>query len=159
MSAGYKLSFSVDKLLYLKNKYMRTTIFYIFLVLSMTLVSCDRNNSVSTSLSQSASSGSWRLTLFTDNGNDETADFSGYTFTFSNNGTLTVVKNGISKNGSWSVNTSSNKFIIELGPKDNTNLPLGELTNDWKILSTSTTEIRLGDDNTTSNEFVTFTKN
>lgn len=138
---------------------MRTTIFSLFLVLALALVSCDRTNSVSTNISQVASSGSWRVTLFTNSGTDETVNFSGYTFTFSSSGTVTAVKNGASQSGTWSVNTSSNKFNIELGPKTAPNLPLGELTDDWKILSTSATEIRLGDDNAASNEFLTFTKN
>jgi hypothetical protein len=108
---------------------------------------------------QVVTSGTWKVTLFTDSGNDETSDFAGYTFTFSDGGTLTAVKSGISKTGTWSVNNSSNKFNIDLGIKDNSNKPLGELTDDWKILSKSDTEIRLTDDNTTRNEFLTFTKN
>lgn len=136
---------------------MRTTL--LFLALALSLVSCDPGSNVASDVSQVASSGTWRVTLFTDSGNDETTDFSGYSFTFSNSGTITALKNGVSKTGTWSVNTSSNKFIIDLGPKDNTNKPLGELTDDWKILSAGTTEIRLGDDNTASNEFLTFTKN
>ena len=136
---------------------MRTTL--LFLALALSFVSCDPGNNVASDVSQVASSGTWRVTLFTDSGNDETTDFSGYSFTFSNGGTITALKNGVSKTGTWSVNTSSNKFIIDLGTKDNTNKPLGELTDDWKILSASSTEIRLGDDNTASNEFLTFTKN
>ena len=129
------------------------------LPLLVLLVACDQSNSVSSNTSQIVSSGSWRVTLFTDSGNDETADFSGYSFTFSSTGAITAVKNGATKNGTWSVSNSSGKFNIDLGPKDATNKPLGELTDDWKILSSTTTEIRLGDDNTASNEFVTFTKN
>jgi hypothetical protein len=109
-------------------------------------------------VAQVASSGTWRVTLFTDSGNDETADFNGYSFTFSGS-TVTAVKNGTSKSGAWSVNSSSNKFNIDLGPKDNTNKPLGELTDDWKIISYTATEIKLTDDNAASNEFLTFTKN
>lgn len=106
-----------------------------------------------------ATSGSWRVTLFTDSGNNETSDFAGYTFTFSTGGTVTAAKNGASQSGTWSVDNSSNKFIIDLGPKVDTNKPLGELTDDWKIISSSDTEIKLTDDNASSNEFLTFTKN
>lgn len=129
------------------------TLSLIFLLISCT-TSVDTSNT-----SEIVTSGSWRVTLFTDSGNDETSDFSGYTFSFNDNGTISAVKNGLTQNGTWSVNTSSNKFNIDLGPKVDTNKPLGELTDDWKILSSSNTEIRLGDDNTTSNEFLTFTKN
>lgn len=122
------------------------------------LISCTSGIDTSNT-SQIVTSGSWRVTLFTDSGNDETADFSGYSFSFNDNGTISAVKNGITQNGTWSVNNSSNKFNIDLGPKADTNKPLGELTDDWKILSSSNTEIRLGDDNPASNEFLTFTKN
>jgi hypothetical protein len=101
--------------------------------------------------------GTWKVALFTDSGNDETSDFSGYTFVFNNNGTVTATKSGASQNGTWG--TSSNKFSINLGPKDSSNKPLGELTDDWKIISSSNVEIKLTDDNTASGEFLTFTKN
>lgn len=139
---------------------MKTSIFSFLLVAVMLFaVSCSRNNNVSSDVAQTASSGTWRVTLFTDSGNDETVDFNGYSFTFGSGGTVIAVKNGVTKNGTWSVNNSSNKFNIDLGPKDVTNKPLVELTDDWKILSSTTTDIRLGDDNAASNEFVTFTKN
>jgi hypothetical protein len=98
--------------------------------------------------------GTWKVTLFTDSGNDETSDFTGYTFTFNNNGIITATKSAASQNGTWSAN--SGKFNINLGPKDNTNKPLGELTDDWKTISSSNTEIKLKDDS--NNEFLTFTK-
>lgn len=127
------------------------------LFLSILLVSCTSRLDDSNNTSQVATSGSWRVTLFTDSGNDETTDFAGYTFTFNDNGTINAVKNGTTQSGTWSV--TSAKFNIDLGPKIDANKPLGELTDDWKILSTTNTEIRLGDDNASSNEFLTFTKN
>ncbi|MCW3116220.1 MAG: hypothetical protein JWM28_302 [Chitinophagaceae bacterium] len=106
--------------------------------------------------SQVATSGTWRVTLFTDSGNDETNNFAGYNFTFNGDGSLTAAKSGGITTGSWS---SSSKFNIDLGPKSDNNKPLGELTHDWHIISVSSTEIKLGDDNTASNEFLTFSKN
>lgn len=139
---------------------MKKLLFYSFLIaIALNTISCQQSGSVDATTSQVVTSGTWRVTLFTDSGNDETSDFAGYSFTFNSGGTLSVVKNGITTNGTWSINTSSNKFIIDLGPKIASNKPLGELTDDWKILSNTTTEIRLSDDNATSNEFVTFTKN
>ncbi|MFI5129888.1 MAG: hypothetical protein ACHQFX_07865, partial [Chitinophagales bacterium] len=123
------------------------------------IVSCSKSDDIVSGTGQLVTSGTWRVSLFTDSGNDETADFNGYSFTFSEGGTLTAVKGGVTKNGTWSVSTSSNKLNIDLGPKDNTNKPLGELTDDWKILSSNSTELRLADDNAASNEFLTFIKN
>lgn len=140
---------------------MRTTFFSIVLAsVSLLFGSCSNSgDNTPSGTAQVVSSGSWRVTLFIDSGNDETSDFAGYSFTFNSNGTVTAEKNGVSQNGTWNVSTSSNKFNIDLGPKTTANHPLGELTDDWKILSTSNTEVRLTDDNTTSSEFLTFTKN
>lgn len=139
---------------------MKRLILISILVKAMMIpVACTSGSNTSVNTGQEVSSGTWRVTLFTDSGNDETANFSGYTFTFSSGGTLTAIKSGVTKNGTWSVNTSSNKFNIDLGVKDNTNKPLGDLTNDWQIISSSATEVKLKDNNTSSNEFVTFTKN
>ncbi len=139
---------------------MKTLLFYSLLItIALNTISCQQSGSVDATTSQVVTSGNWRVSLFTDSGNDETADFAGYTFTFNSGGSLAVVKNGVTTTGSWSINSSSNKFNIDLGPKIASNKPLGELTDDWKILSNTTTEIRLADDNVTSNEFVTFSKN
>lgn len=103
-------------------------------------------------------SGSWRVSTFSERGSDETGDFSGYTFTFSAGGEARAVKGGVSKTGSWSM-SGSTRFNIDFGAKTDANKPLGELTDDWKIISISSTQIKLTDDNPSSAEFLTFTKN
>ena len=103
-----------------------------------------------------AISGAWRVTLFTDSGNDETSDFSGFSFNFNDNGSLDAVRDQSTFSGTW---TRGSKFIIDLGPKGDGNRPLGELTDDWHIISITSTEIKLGDDNPSSGEFLTFSKN
>lgn len=138
------------------------TVFQFFLLTGIILlsVSCSRNSDdIISNPGQTVVSGTWRVSLFTDSGNDETSDFAGYSFTFNAGGVLATVKNGSTKNGAWSINSSSNKFIIDLGAKIAGNLPLGELTDDWKIISSSATELKLADDNPSSNEFLTFIKN
>jgi hypothetical protein len=108
---------------------------------------------------QAVTSGTWRVTLFTDSGNNETSDFSGYSFQFASGGVLTAAKTSTSKTGNWGLASTSNKFNIDLGAKTDSNKPLGELTDDWRIISVTPSEIRLSDDNASSNEFLTFTKN
>ena len=134
-------------------------LFSLLIAITAFTSSCDPAGGIDSTTSQVVTSGSWKVTLFTDSGNDETSDFSGYTFTFNSSGVLSAVKNGITTNGTWNVSSSSNKFNINLGPKVDSNKPLGELTDDWKILSNTGTVIRLTDDNASSNEFLTFTKN
>ncbi len=116
-------------------------------------------NSLSSNTSQTVTSGNWRVSLFIDSGNDETTDFTGYRFTFNTDGSVAAVINAVIKTGTWSVSSSSNKFTIDLGPKIDTNKPLGELTDDWQIISVTETVIQLKDDNALRNEKLTFTKN
>ncbi|SIO02457.1 hypothetical protein [Chitinophaga niabensis] len=120
-------------------------------------VSCSRDNNSPVVDPNAPTSGTWRVSLFSERGNNETSDFNGYTFTFGNTGTATASKSGTTKNGTW--NISSNKFNLDLGVKSDANKPLGELTDDWKIISVNTNEIKLTDDNASSAEFLTFTKN
>lgn len=140
---------------------MKKLFFSPVIILSLlALASCSRNSDdINPNTQQVVTSGSWKITLFTDSGNDETTEFAAYTFTFGNNGTINAVANGVTKTGAWSIQGSSGKFIIDLGPKTTANQPLGELTDDWKILSASDTEIRLGDDNASSQELLVFHKN
>jgi hypothetical protein len=140
-----------------KMKNMRMKLFRTLLISGILFVSaCHKSNDVTGNSNTDVTSGTWRVTLFTDSGNDETTDFSGYTFTFKNDGSIAAVKGGISTNGTWS---KGSKFNIDLGLKSDSNKPLGELTDDWQILSINSTEIKLGDDNPSSGESLTFTKN
>lgn len=128
-------------------------------LLCIAFISCSRSNDETPSAGDVVTEGNWRVTLFTDSGNNETSDFNGYSFSFNSNGSLVASSSSHNKSGTWNIDNSSNKFNINLGPKDDTNKPFGELTDDWKIISITTSEIKLTDDNPASEEFLTFTKN
>lgn len=140
--------------IYNKNNSMKNQLISFCLVIALFISACSKDNNSNNNVNPS--DGTWRVTLFTDSGNDETSDFNGYTFAFGSNGVLTV-SGGSSKTGAWS-QTSSN-FNIDLGEKSDANKPLGELTDNWDIISISATEIKLQDDNPASAEFLTFKKN
>jgi hypothetical protein len=125
----------------------------------LALASCSKSdNALVSAAASQVSAGTWHVSLFLDSGGgNETSNFAGYGFSFNSDGTLVAINGSTTKNGSWSVASSSVKFIINLGPKDNTNRPLGELTDDWKIISSSATELQLRDDS--NSEKLTFTKN
>ncbi|MBV7533267.1 hypothetical protein [Chitinophaga sp. sic0106] len=104
------------------------------------------------------SSGTWKVALFSERNEDNTSDFNGYTFTFSNTGAASAIKGSTTTNGSWSITNNSARFNIDFGVKTDANKPLGELTDDWRIISVTSTTIQLADDNTSSAEVLTFTK-
>lgn len=131
---------------------MKNQLICLCLISAFFISACNRDNDNNGNPSE----GTWRVTLFTDSGNDETSDFTGYTFVFGSNGVLTV-SGSSAKTGTWS--QTSSDFNIDLGEKSDSNKPLGELTDDWDIISVSDTEIKLQDDNPASAEFLTFKKN
>jgi len=134
---------------------MRRRMFTVMAAVCLSIIACSKDDDNNNNPGP-ITTGTWRVTLFTDSGNDETSDFSGYTFTFNSNGGAVAAKGGTSKNGTWS---RSSRFNIDFGAKSDANKPLGELTDDWVIISQSDTELKLKDDNDDSGELLTFTKN
>lgn len=106
--------------------------------------------------------GKWIITKFSEKGHDETNHFNGYIFKFNQNGRLMVsIPGSIAPTdieGSW-VELESNKFVINLGQKDQTNKPLGGLSDDWIIVAKSAKRFSLKDDTGTRNEVVEFSMN
>ncbi|MBR9922643.1 MAG: hypothetical protein GYB31_17560 [Bacteroidetes bacterium] len=105
----------------------------------------------------SNNSGEWIITSFIEDDNDdETSKFSGYTFTFEDDGTATATVNGNTTIGSWSDGNddSTTKLVLFYGNDD----PLEELNDDWRVLSSTDEKIELthvsGGDGST--DFLTF---
>ncbi|MBK7874118.1 MAG: hypothetical protein IPJ74_27455 [Saprospiraceae bacterium] len=88
-----------------------------------------------------------------DKDKDETSDFSGYVFTFEQGGVFKSTKNGVTTTGTWQVNSSSNKLIINSGSAVK---PLDDLSDDWIIVEKNDKLIKLKDDNDEHDEFLNF---
>ncbi len=134
---------------------IKSEVIFLFAFFAL-LISCTRH-AEDTNNTSAVSNGSWRVNHYMEKGIDETSDFSGYAFTFSANGTVIAIKGSTSKNGTWSI--SSNKFNLNLGANDNTNKPLGKLTDDWTITTINETVISLLDDNPARSGMLIFTRN
>ena len=133
--------------------------FLFFGLCAIVLTGCTKKDSDVSSVADAVTNGTWRVTHFSERTTNETDAFAGYTFTFQSNGKVLASKNGVIKEGNWSESTNSQRLVIDLGVKTDANKPLGELTDDWVIVSKSETKINLSDDNSTSNELLEFTKN
>ncbi|MCB0632304.1 MAG: hypothetical protein R2824_08740 [Saprospiraceae bacterium] len=85
-------------------------------------------------------SGDWVITYFFDK-KDETAHFSGYTFTFEDDGTLKATNGSSTVKGSWSngKDDSKNKLNINFSSPDN----FEDLSEDWHVLEKTDDKIRL----------------
>lgn len=122
------------------------------LMLGFSFVSCfgsddddnNNNNGNNNGTSEIVVEGSWRVTLFQEDNSNQTNHFSGYSFTFNTNGSLFAVNNLLTQTGTWSTGNddSSNKLLIAFpaAPDDS---PFEEISEDWQIVSKTTSKIEL----------------
>jgi len=95
--------------------------------------------------------GQWRLTKFTRNGNDMTADFAPYRFQFYSNNTVDAINNGTTeKTGTWDADTNALTITSTFANAGN---PLILLNGTWKITSNSWTFVEATQ--TVNNEVLT----
>ena len=115
---------------------------------------CEQEDSASPVIDEVVTTGTWKVHYYYDD-KDETYKFNGYNFTFGNDGKLTATFSGQTKTGTWSVNTSSNKFIITISGTD----ALDDMSDDWLIVERKADFISLKDDNPDRKEELHLGKN
>ena len=136
-------------------------------------MSCDKDDDNSqqqdTTITQTintAQSGSWKVTYFFDSDHEETSHFTGYVFTFNENGSLVAVKGSTIITGTWSV-TDSNSSDDDGGSSDTDfNIffaspdDFEDLSDDWDIVFVSNSKIELTDvsGGNGGTDFLTFQK-
>ena len=137
------------------QKIFQTSVIALFLLL---LSSC-KKDSVSANVSTTIQNGSWKISLFNDSGNDETNHYTGYSFNFGSGGAVSASNGSSSVSGSWSTGTDDSQNKLNLNFGDNGNF--GDLSDDWHIISESTTKIELEDvsGGNGGTDLLTFVKN
>ncbi len=131
-----------------------------FAVLIIAASSCKKedNSPASTnnsSIAGTITNGTWRISYYHESSSDHTANFNGYTFTFSSNGTMTAIHSSGNTIGTWRIDDSNvNEFHMSIG----NNAPLTDLDKGWLITSQTSTEIQMKDDSGSSNEELHFVK-
>jgi len=142
---------------------MKTSLKIFVLLLAVTFASCSRSNddNVTPGDQSKQVKGDWYVSLYTDSGKDETSDFSGYNFSFIDNGSFTATTSTLSFTGNWYIgdksgddSPSSNKLVINITG----NKQMEDVTDDWLIIKITDTEIWLKDDNAASMEEIHFTR-
>src|SRR5690606_38943857 len=115
--------------------------------LLLVVISC--NKVKPSKVEKSMSDGTWKVTLFSEDGDNETSYFSGYVFTFNDGGTVSAV-GSTTISGTWSVsksNSSSSSDDDEV--HCNLSFPnmnnFDELSDDWHILNYSDSKLELED--------------
>lgn len=150
-----------------------------FLVI-ITLVACSTDDDESSNNSNTqeiavansiATSGSWTVTSYIDDGQNETSDYNGYTFSFQENGTITATNGSTELEGTWSIEDDSNSSSDDVSD-DSSDIDFNiffavsednvfdDLSDDWDIVSVSDTSINLRDvsGGDGSIDLLTFTK-
>lgn len=84
--------------------------------------------------------GLWSVSSYIDDGNDQTNDYSGFTFNFGTNGSV-IADNGSTINGAWASQPGDNKLVLDFGEA----VPLDEFNDDWDVISVSDTRVELRD--------------
>ncbi len=121
------------------------------------------DNSTADQIENTAQTGTWRITYFYDSDQDKTSNFSGYVFTFNSDGSLVTVNGNNTISGTWSVTNSSSSnsddhhFNVHFLSPNN----FEDLSDDWEIVSTSSSKIELRDvsGGNGGTDFLTFEKN
>jgi len=136
----------------------------LLLNLASTCSSDDDSNPSSSQLiiqtQNSIVSGTWRVTLFSEDGVVQTSNYNGYNFTFNANSTVEAVNGTTVRTGTWTTGTddSTPKLILTFTA---TTGPFEEISEDWRIVSVSASRIELrhvsGGDG--SIDLLTFQKN
>jgi len=129
---------------------------------ALTFTSCTKDDKTTvtptgSTISAATPGTGWSVTLFTEPGENKTSNYTGYTFDFAADGTMTAVKGGVTVTGTWRQypDDGKTKFAITLSTTD---IRLMELNDAWELVSKSASFISLKDDNSTSNEQLQFTK-
>lgn len=130
------------------------------------LTSCedddDTNNTIQNAIENNIQSGNWRITKFIDSGIDETSDFSGYNFSFSDAGVLSANNGTNSLEGTWNISSDGIDLNdLELNIVFNLMNDFDDLTDDWDFISQSSTKIELIDisDGGEPDDLLTFERN
>ncbi len=158
----------------MKTMKMKIASMFAIIMYVLTVAACskDDNNNDSpqdTTVQQTvttAQTGSWKVTYFYDSDHEETNHFTGYTFSFNENGSLVAVNGSTTITGTWSVTDSSSSDddggssspdfnIFFASPPD-----FEDLSDDWDIITVSSSKIELTDvsGGNGGTDFLTFEK-
>lgn len=134
--------------------------------LMLVMVSCKKDDiKQKENIESQVSTGTWKISYFSDSGVNETVNFNGYNFEFKSDGTLTASNGTNTYNGTWSVtdSNSSDDSPNDLDFNINFNLTndFEDLNDDWDIISHTDSKLELNDvsGGNGGTDLLTFTKN
>ncbi|CAM3303610.1 hypothetical protein [Aequorivita lipolytica] len=143
----------------MKTMKMKIASMFVIIMYIVTVAACSKDDNNNDSQQNAtvqqtittAQTGSWKVTYFFDTDHEETNHFTGYAFTFNENGSLVAVNGSTTITGTWSVTDSNSSDddggssgidfnIFFASPPD-----FEDLSDDWDIISVSSSKIELTD--------------
>ncbi|UKN03493.1 hypothetical protein K6119_08195 [Paracrocinitomix mangrovi] len=125
--------------------------------------SCKKDDGPKSKAEGIVQNGSWHISKYTDTGIDSTSQFTGYSFTFNESGSVNANKGTDNYNGNWHILDSSNVTAENLYLIIDFNLTneLADLNEDWFFLLLSDSKLELNDlnGNNLGNQYLTFEQN
>ena len=117
-------------------------------LLLFTSISCSDDDDTSTEVSNpteitsTVTDGQWVVTLFKEDDIVQTSNYSGYSFTFGSDGSLSATNGSTTQTGDWSTYTDSGytKLDMMFTALDG---PFEEISEDWNVISRTATKIEL----------------
>ncbi|MFT3981964.1 MAG: hypothetical protein QM687_15970 [Ferruginibacter sp.] len=142
---------------------MKNVFSLLFVSAALVFSSCSKDDDspsgASAAVATSLKDGTWHISSYSDNGVDETSDFSSFTFTFASSGTVTATNSVLTATGTWSSGRDDSKHKLYLG--FSTPALFEEIDEDWEIVTQSSTQVSLKHVSGGSGEtdLLVFTKN
>jgi hypothetical protein len=125
-------------------------------VFMLLFTACKEDENSVTAITNTMTSGDWRISYFVEGGNQSTDTFSDYAFTFSSGPTNTVIASDgeASVTGAWGIGYEDNDATLNLDfGADSTFI---RLNKDWRVTDLMDTRLTLQHD---SLDYLTFDKN
>lgn len=105
-------------------------------------------------IKSTVTSGNWVITLFEEDGVNQTSYFTDYTFVFAATGELSADNGETSLSGAWSITSDSNSSDDDSSSDDDIDFNIffsspvnfAEISEDWEIVSYSSSRIELVDE-------------
>lgn len=134
----------------------------VFITLGLT--SCKKDEPSTSTITTSnvtttVSAGTWRVTYYWDTNRNETANFSGFNFTFGASNLVSAANGILNINGTWSIANDDSKIKLILAFTTNANFI--EISDDWHVIERADTKVRLQDvsGGNGGTDYLTFEKN
>ena len=118
---------------------MKRLVLFLALLVVASFAGCSNNDD---DLTDTITTGTWRVSYLSDDGDEDTSLFHGYVFSFRPDGTVLVTRQGLpSALGTWNEYNNDNRFDLDF---DQTGL-LQKLDEDWVVASVNDDAILLNE--------------